>query len=27
LCTAHLYSAKHTVVLNRTCSLHSTQPH
>jgi hypothetical protein len=27
LCTAHLYSDKHTVVLNRTCSLHSTQPH
>jgi hypothetical protein len=27
LCTAHLYSAKHTVVLNRTCSLQSTQPH
>ena len=27
LCTAHLYSTKHTVVLIRTCSLHSTQPH
>jgi hypothetical protein len=27
LCTAHLYSAKHTVVPIRTCSLHSTQPH
>ena len=27
LCTAHLYSTKHTVILIRTCSLHSTQPH
>ena len=27
LCTSHLYSTKHTVVLIRTCSLHSTQPH
>jgi hypothetical protein len=27
LCTAHLYITKHTVVLIRTCSLHSTQPH
>ena len=27
LCTAHLYSTKHTVVLIRTCSLHRTQPH
>ena len=27
LCTAHLYSTKHTVVLIRTCLLHSTQPH
>jgi hypothetical protein len=27
LCTVHLYSTKHTVVLIRTCSLHSTQPH
>jgi hypothetical protein len=27
LCTAHLYSTKHTVVPIRTCSLHSTQPH
>ena len=26
LCTAHLYITKHTVVLIRTCSLHSTQP-
>ena len=26
-CTAYLYSAKRTVVLIRTCSLHSTQPH
>ena len=26
-CTAYLYSTKHTVVLIRTCSLHSTQPH
>ncbi len=27
LCTANLYSTKHTVVPIRTCSLHSTQPH
>jgi hypothetical protein len=27
LCTAPLYSSKHTVVLIRSCSLHSTQPH
>ena len=27
LCTAHLHSTKHTVILIRTCSLHSTQPH
>ena len=27
LCTAPLYSSKHTVVLTRFCSLHSTQPH
>ena len=27
LCTAPLYSTKHTVVLIRSCSLHSTQPH
>jgi hypothetical protein len=27
LCTAPLYSNKHTVVLIRSCSLHSTQPH
>ena len=25
--TAPLYSSKHTVVLIRSCSLHSTQPH
>ena len=27
LCTAHLYSTKHTVVPIRSSSLHSTQPH
>ena len=27
LCTAPLYNTKHTVVLIRSCSLHSTQPH
>ena len=27
LCTAPLYSTKHTVVLIRSCLLHSTQPH
>jgi hypothetical protein len=27
LFTAYLYSTKHTAVLIRTCSLHSTQPH
>jgi hypothetical protein len=27
LCTAQLYSTKHTVVQIRTWSLHSTQPH
>ena len=27
LCTAPLYSIKHTAVLIRSCSLHSTQPH
>ncbi len=27
LSTAYLYNSKHTAVLIRTCSLHSTQPH
>jgi len=27
LCTAPLYSNKHTVFLIRSCSLHSKQPH